>query len=59
MVIKISLNIFPLNNDIITLSQDKLKRKVLNKNITKVLGPLVTQKSFDGDLDLDEYNSSI
>ena len=33
--------------------------KVLNTNIMKVLGPLVTNQYFDGDLDLDEYNNSI
>ena len=54
MVIKISLNIDSHNNDITTLSQDKLKRKMLNKNITKVLGPLITKKYFHGDFDLEE-----
>ena len=33
--------------------------KVLNKNIMKVLGPLVTKQYFDRDLDLDEYDNSI
>ena len=33
--------------------------KVLNTNIMKVLGPLVTNQYFDGDLDLDEYNNFI
>ena len=33
--------------------------KVLNTNIMKVLGPLVTKQYFDGDLELDEYNNSI
>ena len=33
--------------------------KVINKNIMKVLGPLVNKQYFDGDLDLDEYNNSI
>ena len=33
--------------------------KVLNKNIMKVLDPLVTKQYFDGDLDLDEYDNSI
>ena len=33
--------------------------KVLNTNIMKVLGPLITRKYFDGDLDLDEYDNSI
>ena len=33
--------------------------KVLNTNIVKVLGPLVTKQYFDGDLDLDEYDNYI
>ena len=33
--------------------------KVLNTNIMKVLGPLVTKQYFDGDLDLDEYDNYI
>ena len=32
---------------------------MLNTNIVKVLGPLVTKQYFDGDLDLDEYDNSI
>ena len=33
--------------------------KVLNKNIMKVLGPLINKQYFDGDLDLDKYDNSI
>ena len=57
MIIHISLNIyFTLP---ITEPHDKLKMKVINTNIMKVLGPLVINQYFDGDLDLDEYNNSI
>ena len=41
------------------LTSTSTKIKVLNTNIMKVLGPLVTKQYFDGDLDLDEYNNSI
>ena len=34
--------------------QDKFERKVIDKNIMKVLGPLVTKHDFDGDFNLDE-----
>ena len=33
--------------------------KLLNTNIMKVLGPLVTKQYFDVDLDLDEYDDYI
>ena len=50
---------FSLTNDRTKLSQDKLKRKLVNKNIMKVLVTLATKQYSDGDLDLDEYNNSI
>ena len=33
--------------------------KVINTNIMKVLGPLITKHYFDGYLDLNEYDNSI
>ena len=35
-------------------TQDKFEIKVIDKNIMKVLGPLINNHDFDGDLDLDE-----
>ena len=59
MIINISLNnCFPLTMTYLH-NKGKKKMKLLNTNVMKVLGPLVTKQYFDRDLDLNEYASSI
>ena len=43
-----------LSDELAKKIQDKCERKVIDKNIAKVLGPLITKHDFDGYLNLDE-----